>query len=415
MTSTLAAPEVVAVQRKTLWTVVISQAFGGAGLAAGIAVGALIAADMLGGDSLSGLPTAMFTLGSALTAFLIGRVTNRIGRRGGLGAGFTAGGVGAVGVVVATAISSPVLLFASLFVYGAGSATNLQARYAGTDLAAEDHRGRAISIAMIATTLGAVAGPNLIEPTGKLAEAVGLPALSGPFVLAAAAYLIAGGVLFAMLRPDPYLLARRLSSADDEATTAVDRTRRNLRRPAIIGAFVMIVTQGIMVAVMTMTPVHMNENHHSLGAIGLVIGFHIGAMWLPSLVTGQLVDRVGARVTAIAAGMTLLVAGLLAMVSPPQGLFWLIVALSVLGLGWNLGLIAGTALVVEGTDPASRAQTQGSIDVWVNVIGAVAGVGSGLVMNAVGYGTLAIAAGVLALVVVPAVMLGGRRRQPSDS
>lgn len=405
MTTLPATSDVAAVQRRTLWTVVISQAFGGAGLAAGIAVGALIAEDMLGGDALSGLPTAMFTLGSALTAFLIGRVTNRVGRRGGLGAGFTAGGLGAVGVVVATAIGSPVLLFASLFVYGAGSATNLQARYAGADLAVESHRGRAISIAMIATTLGAVAGPNLIEPTGRLAESVGLPALSGPFVLAATAYLIAGAVLFAMLRPDPYLLAKQLATHQE---TAVGESPRAVRRPAVVGAFVMIITQGIMVAVMTMTPVHMNANHHSLGAIGLVIGFHIGAMWLPSLVTGQLVDRIGARATASAAGVTLLAAGIVALMSPPDGLFCLIVALSILGLGWNLGLIAGTALVVDGTDPATRARTQGSIDVWVNIIGAVAGVGSGLVMNAVGYGALAVGCGVLALVVVPAVMLGDR-------
>ncbi|HEY4535512.1 MAG TPA: MFS transporter, partial [Enteractinococcus sp.] len=196
-------------QRKTLVTVLLSQACGGAGLTAGIAVGALIAQDMLATEALSGLPTALFTLGAALTAFLLGRATQRTGRRSALATGFMIGGLGAIGVVVATQLDSPVLLLASLFVYGAGTATNLQTRYAGTDLAPKNRKGTAISIAMVATTIGAVAGPNLIEPLGRLAETLGLPALSGPFLLAAVAYLSAGLILLIRLRPDPYVVAQQ--------------------------------------------------------------------------------------------------------------------------------------------------------------------------------------------------------------
>jgi len=155
------------VQRRTLTVVVASQILGGAGLAAGITVGALLAKDMLGTDGLAGVPTALFTLGSALAAFLVGRITAGRGRRTGLALGFGAGGVGAIGVVVAAATGSVPLLLVSLFVYGAGTATNLQARYAGTDLAPAAGRGTAVSVAMVATTLGAVAGPNLVEPLGE--------------------------------------------------------------------------------------------------------------------------------------------------------------------------------------------------------------------------------------------------------
>ena len=79
-----------ALQRRTLTVVVASQVLGGAGLAAGVTVGALLAEQMLGSRSLSGLPSALFTLGSALTAFLVGRLTQRRGRRLGLAVGFVA-------------------------------------------------------------------------------------------------------------------------------------------------------------------------------------------------------------------------------------------------------------------------------------------------------------------------------------
>ncbi|MDQ0372638.1 MFS transporter [Cellulomonas humilata] len=401
------AAAVAAIQRRTLTVVVVSQVLGGAGLAAGITVGALLAQQMLGHASLAGLPAALFTLGAALAAFLIGRITQRLGRRAGLAFGFGAGGLGALGVVVAAASGSVPLLLASLFVYGAGSATNLQARYAGTDLATPTQRGTAISVAMVSTTLGAVAGPNLVGPLGRFAVELGLPALAGPFLLAGAAFLTAGAVLFALLRPDPFLVARQLELKPGEQIDA----SRPAPRPgpgARIGATVMVLTQIAMVAIMTMTPVHMGAHHHDLSAIGVVIGIHVGAMYLPSLITGRLVDRVGRIPMAVAAAATLLLAGLTAAFAPPDSMPWLIVALALLGLGWNFGVIAGTALVVDATVPANRAKTQGSIDVLIALGGAGGGAVSGIVMAGTSYATLSLAGGVLSLLLIP-VLLGTRR------
>lgn len=398
--------------RRTLTTVLFSQAFGGAGLAAGISVGALIAQDMLGTEALSGLPTALFTLGAALTAFLIGRITQRVGRRPALGLGFITAGLGAIGVVISTQIDSPVLLFASLFVYGAGTATNLQARYAGTDLAPKERKGTAISIAMVATTIGAVAGPNLIEPLGALAVDLSLPTLSGPFLLAAVAYILAGLILVALLRPDPYLAAQQL---EDQNSTPESRAHDDADAPAgsvrlvRIGGLVLVVSQVVMVGIMTMTPIHMRAHDHSMGAIGLVIGLHVGAMWLPFLITGPIVDRVGPRATTISAGLILLAAGLVAALAPGENLVALVIALVLLGLGWNVGLVSGTTLVVYGTRPATRAATQGTIDVWYQIFGAGAGILSGILQHAAGFATLTIVGGVLALIVIPAVLLAPRR------
>ncbi|MBM7366376.1 MFS transporter [Gordonia hydrophobica] len=398
------------VHKRTLTVVIVSQILGGAGLAAGISVGALLAQDMLGSDALAGLPTGLFTLGSALAAFLVGRSTQRFGRRMGLAYGFIAGGVGALGVVIAAVADNVPLLFAALFLYGSGTATNLQARYAGSDLAPESRRGFGTSMAMVATTIGAVAGPNLIDPMGRVAESMGVPTLAGPFILAAVAYTAAGLVLFVFLRPDPYLLAKRMAvEAAAHGTDAASGAVPKVGIGAYVGATVMVLTQLVMVAIMTMTPVHMRAHHHEIAAVGLVIGMHIGAMWLPSLVTGSLVDKLGRTPVVIASGVTLLLAGVLAATAPADSLGLLIVALVLLGVGWNFGLVSGSALVVDATVPQNRPRTQGTIDVLIALSGAGGGAMSGVVMSATSYQALSLGGGVIALLLIP-VLLWARGR-----
>jgi MFS family permease len=400
--------------KRTLFVVSISQIFGGAGLAAGVTVGALLAQQMLGTDAYAGLPTALLTFGSAGAALFVGRLSQAFGRRTGLTAGFMIGGLGALGVIMAAIINSVLLLFTSLLVYGAGSATNLQARYAGTDLANSKQRATAISMTMVFTTFGAVAGPNLVNVMGNFAISIGIPSLAGPFILAAVAYILAGVVLFIMLRPDPLVIARTIEAANQElsekgqlATTEQTENKRGI----VVGATVMILTQIVMVAIMTMTPVHMRHHGHSLGAVGLVIGFHIGAMYLPSLVTGVLVDKLGRTAMAIASGTTLLLAGLIAAFAPGDSMVLLVIALSLLGLGWNFGLISGTALIVDSTETSTRAKTQGTVDVLIALSGAAGGALSGMIVAGSSYLTLSLSGGILSLLLIPVVIWsrGGKK------
>ncbi|EEL41215.1 Major facilitator superfamily MFS_1 [Bacillus cereus Rock3-29] len=393
--------------KRTLIIVSISQMFGGAGLAAGITVGALLAQQMLGTDAFAGLPTAMFTLGSALAAFIVGKLSQRYGRRIGLATGFIVGGFGAIGVVMAALTNSIILLLISLLIYGAGTATNLQARYAGTDLADKRQRATAISITMVMTTFGAVAGPNLVGVMGDFAHSIGIPNLAGPFILSAAAFILAGLVLFIMLRPDPLIIANIIETYKREHTykgqPVTEEVKEN-KRGITVGAIVMILTQIVMVAIMTMTPVHMGHHGHGLSAVGLVIGFHVGAMYLPSLVTGMLIDKIGRTTMSIAGGIILLAAGVIAAMAPSDSLLLLIVALSLLGLGWNLGLISGTAQIVDATIPSTRAKTQGKIDVFVALAGASGGAMSGMIVANSSYAALSLAGGVLALLLIPIVI-----------
>lgn len=404
--SHMGSSEKKALYKRTLTVVSISQILGGAGLAAGITVGALLAQQMLGTDAYAGLPSALFTLGSAGAALIVGRLSQRYGRRTGLTVGFMTGGLGAIGVILSAIISSVILLFVSLLIYGAGTATNLQARYAGTDLANDKQRATAVSITLVFTTFGAVAGPMLVNVMGDFALAVGIPSLAGPFILSAVAYILAGLVLFIMLRPDPLVIAKAIEASKQESNRSGSANTVEIenKRGIIVGATIMVLTQIVMVAIMTMTPVHMRHHGHGLGEIGLVIGFHVGAMYLPSLVTGVLVDKLGRTAMATTAGATLLLAGLVSAFAPGDSMILLILALSLLGLGWNFGLISGTALIVDSTEPSTRAKTQGTVDVLIALAGASGGALSGMIVAGSSYPTLSLVGGILSLLLIPVVV-----------
>ena len=415
-------------QRRTLIVLLSAQILSGLGLAAGITVGALLAEQMLGSSRFSGLPTVFFTIGSAVAAVAVGRISQRWGRRAGLSAGYFTGALGSLGVVIAASINSVVLLFASMLVYGAGVSTNLQARYAGADLAAPSRRGRAVSIVLVATAVGAIIGPNLVSLTGDLAGQVGIPHLAGPFILGIGAYASAGLVLWLLLRPDPLLLARRIAAASavddaprsdsstgtDAAVRSSSQTQRTWSRGVASGAGIMIITQVVMVAIMTMTPIHIEHYGHSLAITGVVIAAHVAGMFLPSPFSGWLVDRFGDLPIAVAAGVILLAAGLLAAWAPVDTVGMLVLALVLLGLGWNLGLVSGTTLVTDAAPLATRARTQGMVDLGIALAGAGGGLSSGLIITASSYATLTIAGGILGLLIIPIAAVAQRpgARQP---
>lgn len=399
-----------ALQRRTIRVLLVSQLLAGAGLSAGITVGALLAEDMLGSKGSAGVPALLFTIGSAGAALLVGRLSQARGRRIGLTLGFAAGSIGGAGVVTAAAIDSVALLLPALFIYGSGMSTNLIARYAGADLAAENERGRALSFVLFASTIGAVAGPNLVGTTGGWAEAIGAPRLAGPFMLSTVAFGLAALAVMVLLRPDPLLVSREIAADEDEgrlerpddAVAPSVLATHDLR----VAASVMVLTQMVMVAIMTMTPIHMRDHGHSLSETGMVISMHIAAMFMPSPLTGIAIDRFGRRPIIAAAGVTLLLAGLIAAVAPPDSMMLLTLALVLLGLGWNFGLLSGTAMVTDAVPPAGRAIVQGRIDLLVALSGATGGLGSGFVVAASSYATLSLIGGALSLALIPLLVAG---------
>ncbi|WP_307710208.1 MFS transporter [Streptomyces sp. V1I6] len=401
------SPSISAVQKRTLTVLLVSQVLSGVGLAAGVTVAGLLAGQMLHNTSLSGLPIALLTAGSAGAAVVIGRVSQRLGRRPGLAAGYLTGALGGAGVVVAAALGSPALLFVSLFLYGAGTTSNLQARYAGADLAAPHQRARATSTVIVATTAGGIAGPLLTTPAGHLATTLHLPELTGLFLLSTVAFTLAALTLLLWLRPDPLMLARTLPAASDEGAPA-----HALSRPGpglLVGVMVLVLSQLVMVAVMTMTPIHMHAHGFGTAASGLVIALHTGSMYLPSPLVGRLVDRFGATAMSVVTAGTLLAAGVVAALAPGHSITLITLALVLLGVGWNFGLVTGTAIVTNSTPLATRAKVQGLVDVAIAVAGAAGGLASGIVVALAGYPILAVLCGVLAFVAAPAAIVAARK------
>lgn len=382
-----------AIQRRVLRTLVAAQVLGGAGLAAGVAVGALLARRMLDDDATwTGLPAALTTLGTAAAAVPISRYMTRAGRRPGLVSGYLVGAAGSVLVCIAAATNSFGLLLIGMAAFGGGNTANLLSRFAAADLAPPERRGRAISTIVFATTVGVLVGPNLVGPMRPVARALELPDLAGPFVLSAAAYLAAAVAVYARLRPDPLAVAGGVGARADGPTVPVAWTL-----PALLGITTMASANLVMATVMTMTPVHMADSGHGLELVGLVISLHVAAMYAPSPLTGWAADRFGTTPVIVVGAAVLLSAGLLAAASG-SGVALLTAALILLGVGWNLALIGGSTLLTASLTAAERPRGQGISDLVMGLAGAGAGAGSGVLLAATNFAALAAGAAAAAAV-----------------
>ncbi|GAA1925611.1 MFS transporter [Nocardioides marmoribigeumensis] len=405
-------PEVAQLQRRTLRVLVASQALGGLGISVGIAVAAVLARDVSGSEALAGLVQTAQVVGTALASYLLARLMGRHGRRVGMVTGYAIGGAGALTCVLGGAVGSyPVLVLGGLLL-GATGATNYQTRYAATDLAEPDHRARAVATVMWATTFGAVLGPNLVGPAGAAAVDLGLPRLTGAFLLSAVVVGLAAVVGLVLLRPDPLQTALALAAEDaatrDEPAGEVPGFLELVRRTPAIGwaVLAMSASHAVMVAVMVMTPLHMDHGGAELELIGLVISVHVLGMYFFSPAMGWVADHAGRTPLLGLGGVLLLVACLLAGLSPEGGSLVIGVGLLLLGVGWSACTVAASTLLTDATPIAHRTRVQGSADLVMNLSAAVAGAAGGVVVDLTSYAVLNVFAALLvAGVLVAAVRL----------
>ncbi|MGA0945624.1 MAG: MFS transporter, partial [Candidatus Nanopelagicales bacterium] len=318
MTTTIPELDVPAIQRRTVGVLSISQIFGGIAVAGSVAAGSLIAASVSGSEAVAGLAQTFGVLGAALLALPLARVALSKGRRASLALGYGMGAVGALVVIAGALWLNIVLVLLGCLLVGVASASGYQARYAAVDLAQDDKRGRQLSYVVWAATIGAVLGPNLLEPAGWLGISLGLPQLAGPYVVTAITLAIAVLVLLTFLRPDPYILAADMrAKVDAEAKREVAKPRlrdgiAHLRgnRGALLGMSAIAIGHVAMVMVMVMTPIHMAHVDVTLTLIGLVISVHVAGMYAFSPIVGWSVDRFG-RIPVIVAGIVILLASCL--------------------------------------------------------------------------------------------------------
>ncbi|WP_340564223.1 MFS transporter [Streptomyces sp. GSL17-111] len=413
------AARLAEIRRRTTLVLVLSQVLGGLGVATGIALAAVLAQEISGSEALSGLALTSSVIGTGLLSLPFAALMARRGRRPGLALAYLVAAAGGALVVAAAVIRNFPLLLVGMAVFGAGSSANLQARFAAGDLAAPERRARTISLVVWATTLGAVAGPNLAGPAGRSLAGFGVPEAAGPFLWAAVIFLVAGALVWVLLRPDPLLTARALATSSADGGGAGDRSLRAGRAAVLASprarlALVAIAgTHTVMVSVMVMTPVDLSHHGADLELIGLVISGHIAGMYAFSPVMGWLADRLG-RVSVIGLAVGLLAcATVLAGTSDGDharsaaGLF-------LLGLGWSAGLVAGSALLTDSVPQSARAAAQGLSDLTMNAAAGVGGALAGLVVAQAGYGWLNALAATLLLPVAALALLGRTGRASGD-
>ncbi|MCU1518605.1 MAG: transporter [Pseudarthrobacter sp.] len=439
------------VQRRTVVLLSAAQVFAGIGTGATVSIGSILALELSGSTAWAGAVATVMTLGAALAALPLASMAERRGRRIGQVTGLSAALLGTVLIILAVVSGLFILLLLGAAGIGIGTAASLQARFAAVDLADAEHRGRALSAVVWAVTVGAVTGPNLIQPGAVVGQALGLPPIAGPFVISSAGLLLAIILLFVGLRPDPLLLARELASqqrtgqaagtvpagADPAGTVqpggpaatqggSLVRGLRAVRqsRAAWLALAAIVGAHGVMVGVMSMTPLHLQElvagpghaGHAATGDVLVIIGFtislHIAGMFALSPVMGWLTDKAG-RPETIMIGFIILIAAVAVAGFGQSSTAAVAVGLVLLGLGWSAATISGSTLLAESVGQESRVVVQGVSDMLMGVAGAVGGAISGLVLGGAGYLGLNMAGGVVGAAVLAAafVTLAARRRK----
>lgn len=358
------------------------------------------------------MAATMSTLGAALLAVPLARLADRRGRRVSLSTAALIAAAGVALCVLGMVLSAVVILFVGLAAAGAATAAALQSRFAATDLAAPRTRGRDLSLVVWSTTIGAVIGPNLAEPGEVVGQALGLPPLSGVFVFAVAAQLLAALAYALFLRPDPLTVSKQLKldvparvGPSGHPQPAAVQGSMPLVRLAILAT---ALSHATMVALMAMTPVHLVHGGATLSVVGLTISLHIAGMFALSPVFGIVSDRLG-RIPTILIGQSMLVFAALVTALGSADHMTVMAGLILLGLGWSASTVAGSALLNDAAPVAQRVRLQGRADLAMNLGGALGGALSGPVLAFVGYGGLAWALFLPISVVAATALLGLRR------
>ena len=392
--------EIASQQRKVIRTLSAAQILNGVGTSGTVAAGSLLVTSRSKSESLAGLAQTTTVLGAAMMALPLAKLTQKGGRRLSLMSGYSIGVIGAILAILGGTHKVLFLMLTGAFMVGAASASGYQARFAAIDLATPENRSKNLSLVVWGSTVGAVTGPNLMQPAGDFAHYLHLPRLVGPYFIAGTSLTLATIVIFFFLKPDPYLTANM--SSDGVTQKKHETTRAALKHiREIPHALFAITAVGIghlaMVSIMVMTPVHMAHVDVTLSVIGLVISVHVLGMYAFSPLVGALSDRLG-RVRVIQIGVViLLAAAATAGLAPAMNAVQLGIGLFLLGLGWSCTLIAGSTLLSETVSVEMKPSSQGASDLVMNLMGAVGGAASGVIIGVLSFGWLCLFVAVLVL------------------
>lgn len=366
------------------------------------ALATLVAADAWG-PTFSGAPNTAGVLGTAVGTLTLAAFMARRGRRSGLILGYTVAVLGALAATASVWSGSLILLVGALLLLGLGNGGAQLARYASAELYPPERRGFGLSAVVWAGTIGAILGPNVITPAAAAGDALGLPPFAGVFAFVL--LVVLGATLVTTLMP------RNSAALIDGGSDfrGMRRASGSLRRPHVkVALAAMVGAQLIMVAVMTMTPLHIHLHGEALHRVGFVLSVHTLGMFILSPLSGWFTDRFGSTAVIWGSLVTLLAATMLVVVAPAADGHALTIALFLLGYGWNLAIVGGSALLSRGLEVDEATRVQGIVDSLVWASSAIAALLSGVIFATGGY--LLLATMSATLVTVPAALLLRVRR-----
>ncbi|WP_297852311.1 MFS transporter [Meiothermus sp.] len=358
--------------KKNTWLLAITQAINGAGMQLVPAFGAIQVVMLLGSATFAGLATSLLALARALTAYFVGRMTDRRGRKAGLYLGLWLSMVGALLIGTATLLGSFVLFCMGVLVFGTGVGAIQQMRVAAADMYPPSRRAEGLSLVVMGSLLGAGLSPLLVWLAERLSLALGTSEIALAWLLVPLLILPSFGLVW-RIRPDPKQMALELERyypawALQGPAQTTPNLKHNHQTGVRVAAILSAVTvQGQMVMMMSMTALALKALDCSLSQISFSVALHVMGMFAFSWPLGRLADHIG-RKPVVLAGLG--VAGLGALLVGLGGGYWLITAGTFLvGLGWSGAFLASNTMLTDITPPTQRGQAIGVLDFWSNAVG----------------------------------------------
>ncbi len=363
---------------RNLSLLVSSQVFSFTAATVTVFISGIIGSQLSPIKTLSTLPPSIYVVGTAAATIFAAKIMSIIGRRLGFIFASAAGSISCLIGAYAIMIESFSIFCIAKFILGATMAFTHQYRFAAAESVEKEQAPKAISSLLLAGIVAAFLGISLANYTKNFVSDY---LYVGSYLTLALLTLIPSFLLFF------FKDIREVSFASNE-----ENKSRNYLEFFSDPKFLQAITSAafayaVMSFLMTATPISMHIVHHlSLEKTGIVLQFHVLAMFLPSLVTGNLIKKFGYS-NMMYAGVLFYILTILMSFFEPSFINYFI-GLIFLGIGWNFLFISGTSLLVTTYKPEEKFKAQGFNDLIVFSSMALASLSAGILISIVSWKTV---------------------------